>query len=207
MAELNVQQDDAAASPATGSGAAARANRVTLAARFAAMMMLPILIGTAGGYFGARHMTPIFGAESEIMFAQRDRAEIAEQYLATQALIAQSRTVLQPVASDASTPLAQVQENLSIDFPKSSAIMRIRYIDEDPAHAFDMLQAIIEQYMALTGGSRSDERIVRQLLVPPFNLDEPVRPKPLQLAAIGGVIGLAIAIAGFAVLLQLRERR
>jgi hypothetical protein len=29
----------------------------------------------------------------------------------------------------------------------------------------------------------------------------------LQLAAIGGVIGLAIAIAGIAILLQIRERR
>jgi hypothetical protein len=46
-----------------------------------------------------------------------------------------------------------------------------------------------------------------EILVPVFLLDEPVWPKPLQAAAVGAATGLSIAIAGLALVAQLRRRR
>ncbi len=48
----------------------------------------------------------------------------------------------------------------------------------------------------------SQEDIRLRVLTPPFLLEEPVSPKPLRAAAVGAVVGMALAMIGIILWVQ-----
>jgi len=173
--------------------------------RAAFLLVGPVIIAAMAAFAGASRMELIYAAQSEVVFDLGERGEIGEQYLATQAVVATSRAVLGPVSRSLGISIDSLQENLDVEFPKGSAVLRFQYSDPDGARAFDILRSVIDQYINLIDRTDVLNR-ARSLLVPPFVLEDPVWPKPFQAGALGAAAGLAIAIAALALVQQQRSR-
>jgi hypothetical protein len=175
------------------------------------LFWISLAIGAAilagiGGFAAASFQPPSYGARAEIALYASDLAELPEQYLATQTLFVRSNAVLGPVAETFQVSADGLAEALSVDFPEGGALMRIQYVDRDRTIAIQRLTAIVSAYLSKLGQLESRQNIRHDVLVPPFILEEPVRPRPLQVAALGGAAGLTIIIVAF-VLVSARENK
>lgn len=172
-------------------------------AGLAALLVLPALLCAAAAYGAATLLDKVYAARTEILFHMTRPGDQAERFLATQAVVARSRTVLDPVAAELGVPVERIEEDLSVDFPKGSAVMRIEFATHSQTAALDVIRLVTQRYLQALRPIEAAEGASHQILVPPFLLDEPVWPRPLQATALGGLLGLAIS-AG---LLALRQQQ
>lgn len=149
---------------------------------------------------------PSYGARAEIALYAPELAELPEQYLTTQTLLVRSHTVLEPVSKLLQAPTDELEDNLSVDFPEGGALMRIQYVNRDSKVALRRLVAIVDGYLAVLEQLESRQSIRHDVLVPPFILEDPVQPRPLQAAAIGAAAGLTIIIVAL-ILVSTRETK
>lgn len=164
------------------------------------------ILASIAGFVAASLQSPSYGARAEIALYASDLAEVPEQYLTTQTLLVRSRAVLGPVAETFGVSTDELEESLSVDFPERGALMRIEYVDRDQTTAVQRLTAIVSGYLAQLEQLESRQRIRHEVLVPPFLLADPVRPRPLQAAAVGGAAGIALILLAF-VLASARETK
>ncbi len=172
-------------------------------AGFLALMILPVLACAAAAYGGAALLDRIFAARTEILFHLTRPGDQAERFLATQAVVAQSRTVIEPVAAELGVPVERITDDLSVDFPRGSAVMRIEFANHSQTAALDVIKLVTQRYLQALRPIEAAEGASHQILVPPFLLDEPIWPRPLQAVALGGLLGLAVSVG----LVMLRQQR
>ena len=174
--------------------------------RFAMLALAPIVLAGLGAYIGGALRETMYAARSEIVFYVRTLGGggTADRFLATQPAIVGSRTTLAPIAAAFGRPIEEIEKNLEVDLVRSSAMMQIEYADPSGTTALDVTRAITDRYLAILRDLEVAEGAGHQLLSPAFLLEEPVEPRPLQTAAIGAVVGLAISFAGIIVLAQTR---
>jgi uncharacterized protein involved in exopolysaccharide biosynthesis len=170
--------------------------------RLVALLIVPALLGAAAAYGGSTLLDKVYAARSEILFHMTRPDDHAERFLATQAVVAQSRSILGPVAAELGVPTERIEEDLSIGFPRGSAVMRLEFAAHSQTAALDVVKLVTQRYLNALRPIEAAEGASHQVLVPPFLLDEPVWPRPLQATALGGLIGLAISAA----LLALRQQ-
>lgn len=175
--------------------------------RLIALLLLPVVLAAAGAYLVASRIEKTYAARSEILFHLARGGDVAERFLATQSVVAQSRAVLTPVARKLLVPVEALEERLKVEFPKGSSVMRLQYADPDGAAALDVVRAVTDQYLTALRQIEVAEGGGHQLFVPPYLLDEPVWPQPLQAAAVGAAVGLAIAAAALVLVQQSRAAR
>lgn len=168
-----------------------------------ALLILPALACAAAAYGGAMLLDKVYAARTEILFHLTRSGDHAERFLATQAVVAQSRTVVEPVAAELGVPTERIEKDLSVGFPRGSAVMRIEFSAHSQTAALDVIKLVTQRYLQALRPIEVAEGASHQILVPPFLLDEPVWPRPLQAAALGGLIGLALSAA----LVALRQQR
>lgn len=168
------------------------------------LLLASIILAAGAAAMAASRMDTVYAAEADILFNLGDRPDVLEKYLATQAVVARSRAVLDPVARNSGESIAMLEHNLTVEFPKGGAVMRLQYADKDADKAHDVLKTVVDGYVALLGRSQFLDAGA-EVLVPVFVLEEPIWPKPLQAAALGGAVGLALAIGGLA-LVQYRRQ-
>jgi capsular polysaccharide biosynthesis protein len=171
-----------------------------------ALLLAPVVVSAIVAFVGASFLAPAYGARSEVVFHLQQSGDVTERYLATQAVIVRSQTILGPVSHALGIPVDTLDRELSVEFPKGSAVMRLEYADHEGSLALKVIQAIIDRYLLVLSETEGVDKTSHQLLAPPFLLDEPVRPKPIQAAAIGAAIGLALAIGAFALVQQSRGK-
>jgi capsular polysaccharide biosynthesis protein len=167
------------------------------------LLILPVILSGGVAFISTSRMEPVYGAESDILFDWGARADVLEKFLATQAVLARSQAVLSPVSVALGLPLETLEENLSIEFLRGSAVMRIQYADNDANRAMEVNKAIVESYSGLLNNI-SFINSARYTLVTARVLDEPVWPKPLQATAVGIAVGMAIGIAALTLVQALR---
>lgn len=167
---------------------------------FLAAAAVPLAAGTA--YVAAALGEPLYAARSEVVFHLRDLgADAAARFLATQALTAQSRIVLEPVAARLGVPAGVLDEQLSVEVLPGSNVMRLEHAHRDGAVALATVQDVTGRYLTLLRDVEMIEEASHRLLTPAFVLDEPVAPRPLRAAALGALVGLAL-VAGVLVARQ-----
>jgi capsular polysaccharide biosynthesis protein len=177
------------------------------AMRWVGLLVAPIIVSAGSAFFGDKLIvTPKYAARAELIFQLPAAADLPEQYRATQTVVATGQMVLAPVSDSLGIPIEQVQRNLTVDFPKNSAVMRLEYADPDKVVATDILDRILDQYLNILGEMESGGEATHKLLTPSFAIADPVRPRPMQAAAIGAVLGLAISLAALALVQRSRER-
>lgn len=186
---------------------AGRRDRLRSMFWIAVLVIAPIGVGAVAAFGASSFSTPIYGAQAELILRPQQSGDMAEKYLNTQPVVATSHTVLQPVSTSLGIPTEAIEKNLSIDFPRGSTVMQFQYSDADQSVAVKALGAILDQYLSILAQVELVDGSTHQLLAPPFLLDRPVRPRPMQAAAIGGAIGLAIGLGAFALIQIFRSSR
>ena len=160
--------------------------------------LAPVVVASCAAFFGAHLLPPIYAAQAELVLQLPAGPDIPEQYKATQHVIAISRRVLAPVAASLRVPIEEIARNFSVDYPKDGGVMRLRYSSPDSGAVVDTLNLILDQYLAMADGLEQVSGASHALIEPPFLLEQPISPQPLQAAAIGAVIGLAFSVSAFA---------
>jgi hypothetical protein len=170
-----------------------------------ALVVTPMVIAAIVAYIGSAAMPPVYAARSEIVLESLQGVEVPEQYRATQSVMTTGRSVLQPVSVTTGIAIEQLEDNLTVEFPKGSTLMRFQYADLDPTIALSTIGAVLDQYLAVVSQSDSYGLIAHRLLLPPFLLEQPIRPRPLRAAAIGAAVGLALGL-GIAAAINLARK-
>ena len=172
---------------------------------WSAVLALPIIACALAAFIGSSLSTPLYAARAELLFQPQLPGDVSEQFRATQAVVLTGRTVLTPLSSAFATPPDELAERLTVTFPKGSAVMEIQFADLDPARALSVLNAMLDRYLALLDRTAANDQPRHQLLAPPYVLEDPIQPKPLQMGALGAAVGIAISLGLFALLQRRRQ--
>lgn len=170
------------------------------------LCLLPVLLAGTAAYVAANYLDEVRAGRSEIMFHLPELAgDAANRFLATQPVVARSYPVVEPVARAEAMPVDDILDNLDVTMVQGSTMMRIEYHDVDSDRIVRVLEALTIGYLGLLRDIALIEGASHRLLSAPYLLEDPVGPRPLRAAAIGAVVGLAVAFAGLVVLAQLRR--
>ncbi|MGK9230433.1 hypothetical protein KXS07_01965 [Inquilinus limosus] len=168
-----------------------------------ALLILPVLVSASAAFTIASLSQKIYAGRSEIVLDLRNLGwDTAERFVGTEVAVAQSRAVLAPVAATFGVPVRDLERRLSAEPVRNSSIVRLQYEDANPARALDITTAITKRYLSELERLASQEEMHLEELTPPFLLDEPVSPRPLRAAAIGAVVGMALAAIGIILWMQ-----
>ena len=168
--------------------------------------ILPVLLAAAAAYTAAQYLDEVWGGRSEIMFHLPELAgDAANRFLATQPVVVRSYPVVEPVARAEAMPVEDLLDNLDATMVQGSTLMRIEYHDVDVERIVRVLEGVTIGYLALLRDIALIEGASHRILSAPYLLEEPVSPRPIRAAAIGAVVGLAVAFAGLVILAQLRR--
>ncbi len=168
--------------------------------------ILPVLLAATAAYLAAAYLDEQYGGRSEIMFHLPELAgDAANRFLATQPVVARSFPVVGPVAQAEAMPVEDLLANLDTTLVQGSTLMRIEYHDVDAERILRVLEGLTTGYLALLRDIALIEGASHRILSAPYLLEDPVSPRPIRAAAIGAVVGLAVAFAGLVILAQLRR--
>ena len=170
------------------------------------LCVLPVLLAAAAAYTAAHYLDELRGGRSEIMFHLPELAgDAANRFLATQPVVVRSYPVVEPVARAEAMPVEDLLDNLDASLVQGSTLMRIEYHDVDAERIVRVLEGVTIGYLALLRDIALIEGASHRILSAPYLLEEPVSPRPIRAAAIGAVVGIAVAFAGLVILAQLRR--
>jgi capsular polysaccharide biosynthesis protein len=169
------------------------------------LLVLPVVVSAASAFAISQFIPPVYAARTETILHVPQSGDAVVRYLASQVAIIKSPAVLDAVSAKSGITAEQIDEQLRVEFPKGGNVMRIQYANKNRSAALDVTQKILAQYELIVSQIEESENTSHQVLSPPELLEEPVTPRPLQLGAIGGAIGLLISLAAFA--LTTRPRR
>jgi capsular polysaccharide biosynthesis protein len=162
-----------------------------------ALLVLPVTVAALGAFATASLSEPVHAARSEIIFdLRRLDWSGAVRYLETQQVVVTGRTLLSPVAQSFDLSFLELERDLRVEKVGDSGVLRLEYRHPDPTLAQAVTKAITDRYLVVLREFERLEGTGHRLLTPAFVLEKPVSPQPLRAAAIGAVIGLALAAAG-----------
>jgi uncharacterized protein involved in exopolysaccharide biosynthesis len=166
--------------------------------RWGMLLFLPVVLCAAVAFLFASGMPKVYAARAEIVFQPLGEGDVSEAYKATQTVILTGRTILGPTAQALQMPYDELAAAFTVGFPKGGSVMQLEVSDRDPRAAVNMLNLILDRYLAMLGRLDEADQAIHQLLVPPFQVENPIQPQPLQALAIGMIVGLAISMSAFA---------
>ncbi|MFO1070028.1 MAG: hypothetical protein U1E14_16035 [Geminicoccaceae bacterium] len=161
--------------------------------RWLALLLACAVVGAGVAYAVATQLQAVRVARADILFVLDLDGAAAERFLSTQAVIAESQAVLGPVGSERGLDVGRLEKGFDVSFPKGAAVMRLEYHDTDPAQATAVLSALTDRYLLMLRQMQGVGASGHQLIVPPYLVEDAAWPRPLQAAALGAVIGLAVA--------------
>lgn len=182
----------------------AQRNEIRAAIRWLALLILPIIVSAVSAYVISQYVPPVYAARTDLVLHLQQSGDAVERYLANQAVIIKSPAVLGPISEKTGIPTEQIDKQLSVEFPKNGSVMRIQYANQSREIALDLTRKILAQFELVIGQNEIDENASHQVISPPALLEKPVRPQSLQMAAIGGAIGLVISLIALALVRNLR---
>jgi len=175
--------------------------------RMGLLIVGPIILCAAVAFLASTLMPTIYAARAEILFQSLQQEDVTESYKATQTVIATGPAVLGAAAETLRVPIEQMQAAFTVAFPKSGTVMQLQFTDRDPATAVSRLNVILDRYLLTLGTLDTVNRATYSLLVPPFLLDDPIQPRPVQALILGLIVGLAISLGAFALVRRSRDAR
>lgn len=168
------------------------------------LIVAPMLVCGLVAFLVSTASVSIYAARAQIVFQAPADRDVTEQYRATQTVMLTGRTVLGQVSRTREIEYESLVDGLKVSFPNGGSIMELEFADRDRARALAALNAIIDRYLVVLDQVAGPEEITHRVLVPPFVDEQPVSPKPLQAAALGLVVGLAISLGALALLQRVR---
>jgi capsular polysaccharide biosynthesis protein len=170
-----------------------------------ALFILPALSLSVIGGLASLSLPRRYAASTDLIIHMQQPGDAVQRYYASQNLIMKAPSLLEPVSASVHLPYEELSQHVSVDFPKGSNIMRVRYEDTDPQQALAVLQKILAAYESAITPIELDENVIHQVVSAPTLLKDPVFPVPAQFEAIGGAIGLVFSMLVYAILSLLRR--
>jgi len=192
------------AMPVNGAGILGRQIRTIL--YWIVVAIAAAMLGATAAYVGSSLLKPIYAAQAEFVFYGGPQGELSEQFFATQSAVVRSYAVLDSVSKAVKLPLKNLQSNISVDFPESGAVMRLQFTNPEKSVALSVLTALVGRYEAVLNQMEGREPVKHDILVSPRSLEENVKPRPLQAAAIGAAAALCLVFVAFFSLASSRLR-
>jgi capsular polysaccharide biosynthesis protein len=175
--------------------------------RWGLLLVLPVVLCAAVAFMFASGMPKIYAARAEVVFQPLGEGDISEAYKATQTVILTGRTILGPTSQTLQITYDDLAAAFTVGFPKGGSVMQLQVSDRDPRAAVNMLNLILDRYLAMLGRLDEADQAIHQLLVPPFQVENAIQPQPLQALMIGMIVGLAISMSAFALDRRSRAER
>jgi uncharacterized protein involved in exopolysaccharide biosynthesis len=137
-------------------------------------VVLPVVLGlivaglcAASAYLFSSNQENVYGARAEILYqaSEAERTLGTPRIMATQKIVLESRTVLQPAAADIGVQLDELQDATSVKIEGESDVMQMTVADADPMLALALAKEIAGEY-ARTVAAASAARAIegRRLL-------------------------------------------
>lgn len=170
-----------------------------------ALFILPALsLAVAAGYWSSK-LPKRYSASADLIIHMQQPGDAVQRYFASQNLIIKAPSLLEPIATSVNSNYEDFSQYVSIDFPKNSNIMRMRYEDADPEQALTVLRKILVAYESVITPIELNESVIHQVVSAPSVLKDPVFPKLPQFVAIGAAIGFIFSMVVFAMMSLLRR--
>ena len=182
-------------------------------------VVLPVVLGlfvaglcAASAYLFSSNQENVYGARAEILYqaSEAERTLGTPRIMATQKIVLESRTVLQPAAADIGVQLDELQDATSVKIEGESDVMQMTVADPDPMLALALAKEIAGEYARTVTEldvERVGERQARARIITPAHvLEDPLEPKPIRAAVAGLLVGLVLAV-GLVALAGRRRRR
>jgi Capsular polysaccharide biosynthesis protein len=173
--------------------------------RLAQLGMVIVLIGAAAGVGAGFVLPTTYASRAELLYelTQYDPTGDSlrdDRALTTQALLVQSRTVLESVAAVDGIPVDDLAKKLTATVVSGSEIVQIQVDDQNRDTGVRLLTGIIQSYLGLAQINAGPQA---RVVVAPYSVTVPVSPGLAFTTATGGITALLIA----AVVVGLLARR
>jgi uncharacterized protein involved in exopolysaccharide biosynthesis len=147
-----------------------------------------------------------YGAQADFLVTPRPELSdtAVDRAMRTQEMIVTSSPVLQSVAAVAGVQPLELEHAVSAGVVGRSNVLRLTVTDRDPAQALRLVQLITTQYlrMTLSPSNGTFRPTAATILSPARILDHPLGPRPWRALAAGTLLGVLVAAAAAAVLVQ-----
>ena len=180
-------------------------SRRSSAFRWALLFVGPVVLCATIAVIVSSLMPSIYAARAEIIFQPVGDEDISEAYKATQSVIITGQAVLGQTALTLDRSIDDLAAAFTVSFPKGGAVMHLQFADADPGTAANSLNVILDRYLLVLDGLDVPDQPTHRLMVPPFLLGDPILPRPMQALVMGIIVGLAIAMAAFAIVRRPRS--
>lgn len=157
-----------------------------LRGRYWIVMILGTVLGVLGGYYGWRSQTPLYRSEGIIQIQLNTKPILTqtgdnglmpnyEEYVQSQAMMLTSRRIIGAAAKQVPWKEKGLGDDLAVqnrvagfvtvEHPTRTELIRIYYLDRDPAVAAAVVQSIVKAYEEFTIGNTSmeDQRRLKAL--------------------------------------------
>ncbi|MGH3922932.1 MAG: hypothetical protein ACRDTT_08710 [Pseudonocardiaceae bacterium] len=161
-----------------------------------------VVVSALAAFSASSDQKPLYAAQTDIVFEPGpDLSDTAaDRALNTQEVVPRSEAVLGPVSRAMQIPIKEIDEALAIEVVGQSNVVRLTVASLNPATAQTLTQMIADEHRKrITAMSPGYELLV---LTPAHVLSDPLRPRPLQAAALGALVGVFIAAGMISVLLR-----
>lgn len=125
---------------------------IGLRARRLAVTAILMILGTVLLAVGYAYLRPAYSAEAQVVISSTGTdSSVVERELRSFEVIANSPTVLTPVAEEFGLTLPDLREMLSTEIQNDSRVIRLEVTDRDPATAESVAAAIVASFLAEAG--------------------------------------------------------
>ena len=170
------------------------------------LLLLPASLLALAGTVVAMRLPPLYAARADVMIHMQQPGDAVLRYYTSQNLIIKAPALLGSIAANAQLSYENLSQQISVDFPKGSNIMRIQVENRDPERAVLLLQQILAAYETAIARVELSESATHEVVSAPTMVHGPVYPVPSQFAAIGAALGLMLSMAAFAISGRFRNR-
>jgi len=164
--------------PAGSGGGMGKRVHNALRGRYWIAIVLGVIFGGTGGYFGWKSQQPVYRGEAMIMIAynlpvvgfgdgRQGPMLNFEEYLQSQAMMMTTRTILNGAMESkewektglGNDPVvaAIVAKNLTVEHPSRTEIIRIFYTDKNPEVARTVVRSVVKAYKSYSEGRTYQE--------------------------------------------------
>lgn len=158
-----------------------------------AVLVVAVSAGAAVGV--AALLDPRYGARAEVLF---DLGEVgsepqADRLLATQVVVLASRAVLAPVADTHGLPPRELARQVEVELLDDSQVIEVTVGAREPDDALALTEDVVGSYLEVAADIEGVDGGSAAVLTPPYALEEPLGPGPLQALAAGTLAGMLLA--------------
>ena len=152
------------------------------------LALVIVAISTLTAYWAGGRGPTVRGAQAEILVQVTGDSDVGRR-LSDQLALLESGRVLDPAANELDLSTGELRRHLDAAVVDGSRVIRIEAWERTEARATEIVDVVARSYVGHLPTARAT------VVLAPVALRSPLAPTPLRSAALGAVLGLALATA------------